>query len=186
MNFEIRTERLLLRPVQEKDVPVIFKLTRDNHELTKFLTWNPPKALEDTRRAFSHLTERMERGELVRWGIFENKKFAGIVSIEDIVHTQRAWQRDSGELGYWLAEPFRGRGIMTEAARAAVTFGFESLKLHKIKACCICENEDSRHVLEHIGFRLVGTTREDGFRHGQWWDHFLFEMTASEFRALKK
>lgn len=56
------------------------------------------------------------------------------------------------ELGYSLAKSFWGKGIATEAASAAVRFGFEEAKLERIIAVVVPENVASWHVLEKIGF----------------------------------
>jgi len=56
------------------------------------------------------------------------------------------------ELGYRIAKAYWGKGITTEAARAAVQFGFEHAKLERIVAVVVPENIASWRVLEHIGF----------------------------------
>jgi RimJ/RimL family protein N-acetyltransferase len=73
---------------------------------------------------------------------------------------------------------------MTEAAGAAVRFGFGPLALHKITTGCVADNAASKRVIEKLGFRSVGTQREHLFRHGRWWDHLEFELLDTEFRSL--
>jgi len=53
-----------------------------------------------------------------------------------------------------------GHGYATEAARAIVAFGFDTLGLHRIAATCVADNAASAHVLEKIGFRREGRLRE--------------------------
>ena len=59
-------------------------------------------------------------------------------------------------LGYWLDEACWGRGLMTEAARAVVGYGFSQLGLEMVTATCYPHNERSRRVLERLGFRFGG------------------------------
>jgi len=61
-------------------------------------------------------------------------------------------ETDEYELGYALGKAYWGQGIATEAAQAAVRFGFESAKLDRIIAVVVPENIASWRVLEHVGF----------------------------------
>jgi RimJ/RimL family protein N-acetyltransferase len=58
-------------------------------------------------------------------------------------------------LGYYLARPYWGRGLATEAARAFVDFGLRELKLPRITALVEVGNDASKHILEKLGFRRV-------------------------------
>lgn len=66
----------------------------------------------------------------------------------------------SAELGYWIGTPYWGRGYATEAASAAVAWGFESLGLETIRADCLASNVASARVLEKLGMQRVGSRRE--------------------------
>jgi len=60
------------------------------------------------------------------------------------------------EFGYWLAEPFWGKGIMTEAARAFVSFLFEEKGMHDLVSGYKKDNTASAAVLRKCGFEIVG------------------------------
>jgi RimJ/RimL family protein N-acetyltransferase len=60
--------------------------------------------------------------------------------------------RKNAELGYWLGEPFWGRGIATEAVTAMVTYSFQHFDLHRIFASVFERNLASIRVLEKCGF----------------------------------
>lgn len=62
------------------------------------------------------------------------------------------------ELGYWLAEPFWGRGLMTQTARAFVSFLFEEKGMDDLSSCYFKQNPASGKVLAHCGFEVI---RED-------------------------
>ena len=68
-----------------------------------------------------------------------------------------------GDIGYELSPGHWGRGYATEAARAIMAFGFETLHLHRIWAECIAENTRSARVLEKLGMQLEGRLREHTF-----------------------
>ena len=63
---------------------------------------------------------------------------------------------DTAELGYWLARPCWGRGLVTEAARVVVGFGFNTLRLPAITSGYFANNPASGRVLEKLGFVETG------------------------------
>jgi RimJ/RimL family protein N-acetyltransferase len=60
------------------------------------------------------------------------------------------------ELGYWVGEPYRGKGFATELARAMVDHVFETTNAEKINVCCRVTNTASRRVVEKCGFQWSG------------------------------
>ena len=82
--------------------------------------------------------------------------------------------RVSAELGYWLAEPFWRRGIMTEAVRAFVADRFAALPLERIFAQVYARNLASARVLEKAGFQFEGTLRRNVIKDGQVLDSMLY------------
>ncbi|VVB72072.1 Acetyltransferase (GNAT) domain protein [uncultured archaeon] len=82
--------------------------------------------------------------------------------------------RFTAELGYWLAEPFWGNGIMTNAIRALNEYAFEELGLHRIFAEPYTANAASARVLEKSGFTLEGIIRAAVFKEGRILDQYLY------------
>src|SRR5204863_5466253 len=105
----------------------------------------------------------------------------GTIGLDGIQFELRAWRVDQAELGYWIAPPLWGRGLMTEAAQAVMRCGFETIGLHKITVGCLADNAASRRVIEKLGFRLVGRREDDVWRDGRWWSVLRYELTASEW-----
>lgn len=82
--------------------------------------------------------------------------------------------RFTAELGYWLGEPFWGRGIMTEAIRQFTSWAFEHLEVHRIYAAAFAGNEASARVLEKAGFACEGRLRASVFKNGRILDQLLY------------
>ena len=80
------------------------------------------------------------------------------------------------ELGYWIGVPYWGRGYATEAAHAAVQYGFESLKLHRIYASCVTENTASSRVLQKVGMQYEGCQRSHISKWGKFYDLDLYGL----------
>lgn len=86
----------------------------------------------------------------------------------------------AASLGYWVGAGFGGRGIMTEAVRAAIPFAFEHLRLHRIEAACLPHNAASLRVLEKAGFVREGFAHKYLKIDGRWQDHVLLGIVESE------
>ncbi len=82
--------------------------------------------------------------------------------------------RFTAELGYWLGEPFWGRGIMTDAVRLFTGWAFESFAIHRIHAQPFTSNRASVRVLEKAGFQREGCLRASAFKEGRIMDQFLY------------
>ena len=85
--------------------------------------------------------------------------------------------RKTGELGYWLAEPFWGRGIMSEAVSEFTRHAFEAFDLQRIYAEPFEWNRASMRVLEKSGFILEGRLRANAFKDGKVVDSFVYART---------
>jgi ribosomal-protein-alanine N-acetyltransferase len=80
------------------------------------------------------------------------------------------------EIGYWLAKPYWGRGIMTAVVRRACEFAFAEFGLVKIEAHVFAENLASAKVLEKCGFVQEGYLRKHFLKEGKYLDVRLFAL----------
>ena len=87
-------------------------------------------------------------------------------------------------VGYWIGEPYARCGYMTEALSSLLPFIFDNLRLHRIEAAVLPENEASRGLLDKVGFREEGYARQFLRIDGQWQDHVLFGMLSSDPRPV--
>ena len=84
--------------------------------------------------------------------------------------------RKTAELGYWLGEPFWGRGIMTEAVTAFTRFAFRAFHLQRIFAEPFEGNTPSVRVLEKAGFVCEGRLRANVFKDGKVVNSLLYAL----------
>ena len=82
--------------------------------------------------------------------------------------------RSSAEIGYWLAEPYWGRGIMTGAVRAVIDYAIQELPLNRIFAAPFAPNLASFRVLEKTGFQREGTLRASVVKNGEILDQIMY------------
>lgn len=85
--------------------------------------------------------------------------------------------RFTAELGYWLAEPFWGRGIMSEAVAELSRCAFDAFDLHRIFAQPYEGNHASIRILEKAGYFYEGRMRASVFKDGKVLDSLLYART---------
>ena len=86
------------------------------------------------------------------------------------------------EIGYWLAKPFWGQGIMTEAVKKVTEFGFKEFGLSRITANVFLFNKGSARVLEKAGYSLEGVMRSHYKKDDKIFDGKLYAMVTEEKR----
>lgn len=154
------------------------------HRSRAYLTpWEPRWPEDDLsraafRRRLSLYEREMEAGSAWPFFIFEarSEELVGAITLSNI----RRGVSEMGTLGYWVGQPFAGRGHATEAVGAACRFAFGSLTLHRVEAACIPTNIASRRVLEKAGFQLEGHARAYLKINGAWADHLLFGLIRDD------
>jgi RimJ/RimL family protein N-acetyltransferase len=104
------------------------------------------------------------------FAICYDKKAVGCIG----VHRKDNIHRLTGELGYYIAEPFWGKGITTEAVRQICDYVFENTDIVRIFAEPYVTNEASWRVLEKAGFQFEGTLRKNAIKNGQLLDMKLY------------
>lgn len=150
----LTTPRLLLRQLRPEDVPALVQYA-DNRKISDQIV-NIPYPYREPQAAFriAYVARGFKQGTHYVFAIIrqESQELIGEVSL----HLDDARRR--AQLSYWIGEPFWGRGIATEAARAVLDFGFERLELEYVIASRYAENVASGRVLEKIGLRPAGRT----------------------------
>lgn len=151
----IETTRLQLRQLQPEDQEAIYQLL-NNPEVAKQTARIPyPYTRAMAGEWIAAMPERVKDGEYV-WAIVEKKqqKLIGCISF--------VWEfaQKEAEVGYWLGQPFWGKGYMTEALAAVVEHAFIFLPIRQLQANVRQNNGSSKQVLEKNGFQRSGSKVE--------------------------
>ena len=94
--------------------------------------------------------------------------------------------RKSAEIGYWLAEPFRGRGIMPGAVIRICRESLDAFDIVRLYAEPFARNAASRRVLEKAGFRLEGILRQSVCKQGEILDSCIYGLTRFDFEQNER
>ena len=86
----------------------------------------------------------------------------------------------NAEVGYWLGEPFWGKGISTKALEWIVDYIHSKFDIHRIYACVFINNRASRRVLEKAGFRLEAVHKDAVFKEEKYLDECIYTMLKEQ------
>jgi RimJ/RimL family protein N-acetyltransferase len=98
------------------------------------------------------------------------------------IHPQDDIHRKNAELGYWLAEPFWGRGIMTNAVSQMVSFAFNTYDIDRIFARPFGTNKASQRVLEKAGFTFEGKFEKALYKNGEYIDELIYSIRRKDWK----
>jgi ribosomal-protein-serine acetyltransferase len=135
----------------------------------------------DIRRYSQFAETQFERHVAFDYAIRWKGAMAGGIGLHNLDPSSR-----NAHIGYWLAPPFQGHGVMTRACAAITTHAFDSLELHRLEIRCVIENLRSRAVAERTGYHQEGSLREAYLLHGRFRDIALYAMTVSEWRSMPR
>jgi len=155
MNFSIETERLYIRELLAEDDEGMFVMDSDP-EVHRYIAQTPVNSIEEIRGVIEFVRKQYEENGIGRWAEIEKESgdFLGWTGFK-LMKEYANGQIGHYDFGYRLKRSAWGRGIATEAGRAALKYGTENLGLSPVFAMTDVDNSASRHVLEKIGFRFV-------------------------------
>jgi len=144
-----RTERLLLRPGWREDAPALFRAIADEGIFRNLAQAPWPYMMAD---AEAFLTRERSPHEACCLIFLRGDGAPALVGGIGFGRTPEG----ELEFGYWVARPFWGRGIATEAGAALIANARDSLRLPRLVAGHFTDNPASGRVLEKLGFRTTG------------------------------
>jgi ribosomal-protein-alanine N-acetyltransferase len=173
---ELRTARTLLRSYRRSDLDELAVLANDKDIGSMTLRIPFPYTRQDAADFFEWATARAAEGHAI-FALEIEGRLAGTIGLHPEPQHHRA------ELGYWIAKPFWGRGLVTEAAGEVLRWAFEEQQLNRVFAAVFPENTASKRVLEKLGFTYEGTLRQHQFKRGVFKDDLRYAILASEWRS---
>ncbi len=176
MPKNIRTERLLLRPVSLDDVDAMMEFATDPEWGRRQQVPRPYK--REHAKDFLGYFARADWTNDFCWAIEFDGRYSGAVSMH-VYESQK-----TASIGFDLDPRLWRRGLTTEAARAVVDKAFDTLRLRKIWATADAPNVASIRVMEKLGMRREGLQHEHQWRHGKPVDIVLYGVLLDEWRKL--
>jgi 8-oxo-dGTP diphosphatase len=154
---ELRTRRLILRPLRETDAEAIARLGGQDFGIVRWLTSMAWPYEEGSAEAFTARAMTCDPlAEAAVFAITLGGVFIGVMAVD--APGELAEAGDCPAIGYWLGRPFQGFGYATEAADAAIAWAFSAHACTAVAARVFEENAASRALLRKLGFQPAAIT----------------------------
>ncbi|WP_395046166.1 GNAT family N-acetyltransferase [Flavobacterium sp.] len=174
----LKTERLILRPISENDIKNIHKLLC-LEETDRFNTSGIPNNIDETKIIVEKwiFENNLENNKCFTFAVElnEEKEFIGLIGInlgKEKYRNAEVWFKY--DYNYW------NKGFATESLKIIILFGFQTLKLHRIEAGCAIENIGSISVLEKVGMLREAHTRKLLPLKTGWSDNYGYAILATD------
>ena len=159
----LETERLRLRQSRPDDAEATLAVL-SSEAVCRYYDLSPLALPEEAADLIAGRAAAFERHERIRWALARRE--------DDVVIGScglSRWDEAAGqaEVGYELAPASQGRGLMREALTAILGFGFDRMRLRRVEANVVPDNEPSRRLLRRLGFHEVELRRGCGVWKGQ-------------------
>jgi ribosomal-protein-alanine N-acetyltransferase len=178
----METPRLRLSALDTAHVPALQAFMQRNE--AHLSPWSPPKAADFNTPAYWQRTittalADATAGHAHRW-VIETKPDGELIGTINLTQIARG-PFHSAMLGYSLDAAHQGMGLMTEALRLVIQEAFEVLKLHRLQAAYVTDNQRSARVLNRLGFEVIGTAKQYLYINAAWRDHVITQLINTAF-----
>ena len=176
----LETSNLILREIEDHDTSILHRYWTDK-DVIKYFTLEPFKSIEETINMIALLKSLPEEDLGFRWAIVSKKDDTVLGTCG--FHNVRS-EHHRAEMGYELGKEFWGLGIMSEALKAVIDYGFHDLQYNRIEAFVNVGNDRSAKVLKTAGFHLDGVLREYEFSRGGFVDQYCYSLLKSDYTRM--
>lgn len=172
-------DSISLEFLEEEHAALLLSLVNANRDhLREWLPWvDNMKNVENFQAYIADTKKRAAEGTDFGFAIIIDKTIAGRIGMHHINA-----QNKIGEIGYWLAGGFQGRGIVLKSCAAIIQYGFTTLGLNRIEIKCATGNHKSRSIPEKLSFKLEGTIRQGELLNGNFVDLYLYSLLKEEWK----
>jgi [ribosomal protein S5]-alanine N-acetyltransferase len=174
----LKTDKILLRKLRLEDAPAL-KRYYSNENVYRYLDWNGPETLERSFEIINLWNKGYDEGWIIRFAIADKvtDEIIGTIFLNE-------FEGKRAEIGYELSENYWRRGIMSEAIREVLSFGFNQLGLVRIQALVCAENVASTEILKKFEFKEEGCLRlfECHSVTGECKDMWVYGLLNTEFQ----
>lgn len=176
-NIELKTVRLLLRPVGKDDAVNIFEYRSDKN-INKYQSWIP-KTINDVTEFIGKTSKTINISDT--WFQFvillnENEKLIGDIGVHFFGTNNK-----QVEIGFTLNKSFQSMGFATEALKCVIHYLFNGLNKHRIVTSIDPENINSIKLVERLGFRKEAHFKESILINGEWVDDLVYAILQKDY-----
>ncbi len=170
-----------LAPITEKDAKPLFSIVDSNRGIfRKWLPWvDETKSVEDIEKFVRSTIKQAKEGIGLVFAIRYQGVVVGVISFNHVHKNDR-----KATIGYWLNPACQGKGIMTEACRLLISYGFDALHLNRVEIGCAVENTKSCAIPERLGFTKEGVIRDSEWLYDHFVDHNFYGLLKRDWQNV--
>jgi RimJ/RimL family protein N-acetyltransferase len=177
--ISIQTTTCTLRNLQERDAASFATLANNPNIAQNLRDYFPyPYTMQ---HAIDFIRMEMARPMPMNLAIEVNGEAVGAIGISPLSDVYRY----GADFGYWLGQPYWGKGIMTQAAKAMVNYVFHNFPLTRLQGSVFDFNEGSMKVLHNAGFQLECIARDAVFKNGRQCNEHRFALLKNDWMKLQ-
>jgi [ribosomal protein S5]-alanine N-acetyltransferase len=179
----LQTSRLILRALEEADVDAIFAYA-SSPTITRYVLW---ETHADRQATLAFLREHVMphyQQMLPEYGICLKESPHIVIGTVSCFWNKQA--NRTMEMGFVLSEAYHRRGIMPEAAWAALDYVFANTNVERVQAHSIAENLPSQRVMQKIGMTREGRLRSALLHRGRFWDLEMYSILRAEWLRARQ
>ena len=173
----LRTQNLLLRDLVPGDAEALLRIFSDS-QVTRYYDLDTFRTIAEARELIERFTKRFLNQVGIRWGIARKE------TPDTLIGTcgYNIWLPSSHRaiIGYDLARDHWKQGIMSEALKRVLDFGFGTMELNRIEALVFAKNLPSHRLLKKLGFQREGVLREYEFVKEKFVDLTMYSLLRRE------
>ncbi len=188
MKQELITPRLKLRPIRRGDALRVQALC-GNWNVARMLSRVPyPNPVEIVEAWTGVQAAARKSGSAYNFAIDfrDGGNRDGLIGVIGVARYDDGNPGGGYEIGYWLGEPWWGRGLMTEAVNRIVDFARNDLGLDRLRSDYFTDNPASGRIQEKCGFRITGRGRLNSQSRGGEVDAVFTELVLSDQAQLRE
>jgi [ribosomal protein S5]-alanine N-acetyltransferase len=172
---ELVTDRLILRQVRIEDAEALFSL-RSDAALMKYIGRPIASSIDDAVKLIDVILDLQQKNDGITWAICLKETPQVLMGTVGYWRMQKEHYR--AEIGYLLHGSLHGKGVMMEAIKSVLDFGFNIMQLHSVEAVVDPANAASIGLLQKTGFVREAFFRENFFFDGRFQDTAVYSLLA--------
>ena len=174
---QVATDRLILRRLRASDVDDVYAYACDP-DVARYTSWAPHTSPDESRQFVRRVLDAYLEKQVANWGL-ELKSERKVIGTGGFA----SWNTEHGvaEIGYAIGKPYWGQGLMSEAVRAMIEFGFKRMALNRVVIRMDPRNTGSWRVAEKSGCRFEGIARQAIYAKGAFHDLMVWAILREDW-----
>ena len=171
-------DSLVLMIPEQSRAEELFELIDKNREyLRTWLPWlDKNKYLQNTIDFIEFSEYQYSKNIAINLSVIYRDRIVGMLSMHRI-----DWSNRLSSFGYWLAQDFQGRGLITKSCSTLLDYSFNGMGLNRVDIRCAPENSRSRAIPQRLGFSEEGVLRQAEWLYDHFVDHVVYSMLREDW-----